>query len=192
MSHVFISLNGLQNLLQAETRPALKNSCKVEKECLRWRAVYASFIASHLKGMSHMELSASLLRQLDNPNLSHDQRAELRCQLAKGYEDVGQLEAARQAMGELWQRIGERPKIEGLEKSTAAEVLLRVGVLTSWIGSCNQIPDAQETAKNLISESITIFESLDYGKKILEGQSELAVCYWREGRYDEAHRDCGV
>jgi len=84
-----------------------------------------------------MELSASLLRQLDNPNLSLNQRAELCCQLAKRYEDVGQLETARQAMGKLWQRIGERPVIEGLGPSTAAEVPLRPGILTSWIGSCN-------------------------------------------------------
>jgi tetratricopeptide (TPR) repeat protein len=133
-----------------------------------------------------MDISASLLRQLDNPNLTTDQRAELRCQLAKEYEDIGQLEAARHSMGNLWQRIGERPKIEGLEQGTAAEVLLRSGVLTGFIGSCNQIPDAQEIAKNLISESITIFESVNYGKKILEAQSELALCYWREGRYDEA------
>jgi tetratricopeptide (TPR) repeat protein len=133
-----------------------------------------------------MDIQASLLRQLENKSLSLDQKAELRCQIAREYEDAGRHEAARQAMAELWQRIGERPVIEGLERSTAAEVLLRAGVLTGLIGSCNQIADAQETAKNLISESISIFESLDYGKKILEAQSELAVCYWREGRYDEA------
>lgn len=133
-----------------------------------------------------MNLQASLLRQLDNPNLSLDQRAELRCQLAREYGDKGQYEAARRVMGELWQRVGENPKIEGLERSTGAEVLLRAGVLTGLIGACNQISDAQEIAKNLISQSIAIFESTDYVKKILEAQSELAICYWREGRYDEA------
>lgn len=89
-------------------------------------------------------------------------------------------------MGELWQRIGEPPKIEGLEQSTAAEVLLRAGVLTGWIGSSNQIGEAQETAKNLISEAIAIFESLSYKKKILEAQTELSLCYWRTGEYGEA------
>jgi tetratricopeptide (TPR) repeat protein len=133
-----------------------------------------------------MDLQASLLRQLENKSLSLDQQAELRCQIAREYEDKGRYEAARHAIGELWQRIGEHPKIEGLERSTAAEVLLRAGVLTGLIGSCNQITGAQETAKNLISESISIFESTDYGKKILEAQNELALCYWREGRYDEA------
>ncbi|HEY6189588.1 MAG TPA: tetratricopeptide repeat protein [Pyrinomonadaceae bacterium] len=133
-----------------------------------------------------MDSQALDLRQLNNKNLSPDERAELRCQFAKQREDEGQYEAARQAMGELWQRIGEHPVIEGLQPSVAGEVLLRAGVLTGWIGSCQQIEDAQETAKNLISESISIFESLSYGKKIAEAQTELALCYWREGHYSEA------
>ncbi len=132
-----------------------------------------------------MTLLSSLLRQLENPILSHDQRAELRCQLAKELEDKGKHEEARQAIGELWQRLGERPKIEGLEPRTAAEVLLRVGVLTGWLGSKQQIPDAQETAKDFISESISTFESLGY-EKVAEAQTELALCYWRSGDYDEA------
>jgi tetratricopeptide (TPR) repeat protein len=133
-----------------------------------------------------MESQASLIRQLNNKKLSLDERAELRCQLAKQYEDVGQHEAAREAMGELWQRVGEHPNVEGLEQRTAAEVLLRAGVLTGWIGSCNQIAGAQETARNLITDSLTIFQTFKYGKKIAEAEAELARCYYKEGRYDEA------
>jgi tetratricopeptide (TPR) repeat protein len=130
-----------------------------------------------------MDSQAIDLRQLNNKNLSPNERAVLRCRLAKQHEDMGQHEAAREAMGELWQRIGEHPKIEGLEPSVAGEVLLRAGVLTGWLGSCNQIAEAQEIARNLISESVRLFES---GEKIAEAQIELALCYWREGRYSEA------
>lgn len=133
-----------------------------------------------------MSIQASLLRQLGQPNLSRNQRAILRCQLAREYEDKGQYEAARQAMAELWQRIGERPALDGLEKSAAAEVLLRVGSLTSCIGNQHQVTDAQETAKNLISESLSLFESTGDRKKVAEAQTELARCYFKEGRYDEA------
>jgi tetratricopeptide (TPR) repeat protein len=132
-----------------------------------------------------MTLLSSLLNQLESPSLSLDQRAELRCQLAKGLEDAGDYEAARQVMGDLWQCLGGRPKIEGLDRSTAAEVLLRVGVLTGWLGSKHQIPGAQETAKDLISESISTFESFNY-MKVAEAQTEIAYCYWRSGDYDEA------
>lgn len=133
-----------------------------------------------------MDFQASLLRQLENPNLSRDQRAELRCQLARELEERGDHEGARRGMGELWQHIGEYPKVRRLEARAAAEVLLRVGVLTGWIGSYQQITDAQETAKNLISQAIITFESLSYTKKVLEAQTELSLCYWRTGEYDEA------
>jgi tetratricopeptide (TPR) repeat protein len=133
-----------------------------------------------------MTLRASLLRQLENPDLSVGSRAELRCELAKEFENKGEYEEARAVLSELWKQIGEHPQIQGLQSSVAAEVLLRAGVLTSAIGSKNQIADAQETAKNLISESLTIFQLLSYKKKIAEAQIELALCYWRTGEYNEA------
>lgn len=102
-----------------------------------------------------MNLSNQLLHQIADSSLTPDERACLRCQLAKQLEETGNYEAAREAMGELWQGIGHRPIVEELEERTAAEVILRAGVLTGWIGSCRQIEEAQETAKNLISESIT-------------------------------------
>ncbi|HEY0005692.1 MAG TPA: helix-turn-helix domain-containing protein, partial [Pyrinomonadaceae bacterium] len=64
--------------------------------------------------------------------------------------------------------------------------LLRVGVLTGWLGSRNQTADAQETAKNLITQSTSVFESIRQTKKVTEARTELAVCYWHEGAYNEA------
>ena len=133
-----------------------------------------------------MTLRASPLRLLENPDLSADGRAELRCELSKQAEDKGKHEEAREILGELWRSIGDTPHVEGLQASTTAEVLMRVGVLTGIIGSKNQIPGAQEIAKDLISQSITIFASLSYKKKIAEAQTELALCYWRTGEYNEA------
>lgn len=133
-----------------------------------------------------MTLSASLLRQLVDPNLSVGGRAELCCELAKEFEDRGEYEEAREVLGLFWQRIGQRPKVEGLEPGTAAEVLMRVGVLTGVIGSQNQITGAQDKAKDLISESLTIFDSHGSRKKVAEAQTELALCYWRTGEYNEA------
>jgi transcriptional regulator with PAS, ATPase and Fis domain len=114
------------------------------------------------------------------------ERARLRCQLAKELEDSGNYEAARTAMSDLWQRIGERPQVDGLDQHTTAEVLLRAGSLTGWIGSANQIEGAQEIAKDLISESITTFESLQEIEKVAEAYIDLSICYWREGAFDES------
>lgn len=133
-----------------------------------------------------MIISSQLLHQIADSTLPKDERARLRCQLAKGLEDVGNYEAAREAMGELWSNVGERPQLDGLNQAMAAEVLLRVGVITGWIGSAKQIEGAQRLAKDLISEGIRSFAVLGDTEKIAEAQSDLAVCYWREGAFDEA------
>ena len=89
-------------------------------------------------------------------------------------------------MGELWQRIGHRPQLAGLDQRTAARVLLRAGALTGWIGRSQQSEGAPETAKNLIGESLATFQALREDENVAEALTELSVCYWREGAYDEA------
>ena len=131
-------------------------------------------------------IHSQLLQQISDPTLSKDERARLRCQFAKGLEDVGSFEAAREAMGELWAGVGTRPVLDELGEATAAEVLLRSGTLTGWLGSAKQVEGSQETAKNLISESITKFEALQNTEKVAEAQNEIAYCYWREGARDDA------
>ncbi len=133
-----------------------------------------------------MTLRASLIRELANPNLSAGSRAELCCGLAQDFENRGEYDEACEVLSVFWQRIGERPNLEGLGRSIAAEVLLRAGVLTGIVGSNRQITDAQEIAKNLITESLTIFQSQRYKNKAAEAQIELALCYWRTGEYDNA------
>jgi tetratricopeptide (TPR) repeat protein len=133
-----------------------------------------------------MNLAHQLLRQIADPNLTGEERARLRCKSARQLEEAGNYEAAREIMGELWQGVGHRPVLEGLEQWTAAEVTLRAGVLTGWIGSCKQLEGAQEIAKNLISESLTRFGALGELKKVAEAQTELGYCYWRQGALDDA------
>ena len=132
-----------------------------------------------------MKSKRDLLHELTDQNLSASQRAQARCQLAIQFETEGDYEAAREAMAELWQDIGKRPLLEGLDEETTAAVLLRVGVITGWRGSARQISGAQEIAKDLISESIGIFEALQQSSRVAEGQIELACCYWREGKFEE-------
>lgn len=132
-----------------------------------------------------MTSKRELLHHLTDQNLSASQRAQARCRLASKLEDEGDYEAAREVMGELWRRIGERPLLERLDEETKGAVLLRAGVLTGWLGSSRQISGAQEIAKNLITESIVIFEGLGENSKAAEAQIDLAYCYWREGAFDE-------
>jgi tetratricopeptide (TPR) repeat protein len=133
-----------------------------------------------------MTLPPTLLRELEHPKLTVDRRAELCCDAAKELENKGEYEQAQQIVGTYWERIGEHPKVAGLEPGTAAEVLLRAGVLTGIVGTQNRIADAQERAKDLLTESHAVFESQRNGKKIAEVQTELALCYWRTGEIEEA------
>lgn len=133
-----------------------------------------------------MTLQASLRRELESPNISADRNAILCCELAEQFEHKGEYEEARKALSRYWQRIGERPNVAGLERTSAADLLLRAGVLTGIIGSKNQIVGMHEAAKDLITESLNIFETIPYPKKIAEAQTELALCYWRTGEYDNA------
>src|SRR6185436_4455553 len=139
----------------------------------RWETSFLAFRVK--KSRSHMTLRASLLRELVNPTLSVDRHAEVCCELAKDFEDKGEYEDAREVLSGLWPHMGQRPKVNDLDQSTSAEVLLRAGVLTGWIGSRHQIADAHERSKNLITESLGIFESLSYRRKIAEAQTELAL-----------------
>src|SRR5207237_3278841 len=123
---------------------------------------------------------------LDNPDLTQAERARLRCRLARQYEQAGEYEAASEAMADLWRGVGARPMLEGLDEETKALVLLRVGTLSGWIGSAWQIEGSQEMGKDLISESLRVFEQLGKRSKVGEARSDLALCYWRAGAYDEA------
>lgn len=79
--------------------PALAKFCKIPKG-------------------AHMNSKRELLHHLEDPNLSSNERAQLRCQVARQFEDQGDYEAARLSMGELWQRVGDPPLLEGLEEKT--------------------------------------------------------------------------
>jgi tetratricopeptide (TPR) repeat protein len=131
-----------------------------------------------------MELQKVLIEGLSDSSIA--ETAVARCQLAVKLEETGEFDLAREALGSLWQRVGERPLTEGLPDEAKAELLLRAGTLSGWIGSARQIPGSQEAAKDLVSESATIFETLGLTEKATEARVNLATCYWREGAFDEA------
>ena len=119
-------------------------------------------------------------------HLTANEKALLLCETALELKDKGDYSSAQEVMRPLWERVGERPKTDQLYPSVTAEVLLCVGILTRWIGSKNRIEGAQETAKNLITESITFYESISDVHRVAAARVELACCYWREGGLDEA------
>jgi len=124
--------------------------------------------------------------KLHTAHLTPNDEALRRCQISLEQKDKEDYEGAQETMRRYWRGLGERPETRGLHASVEAEVLLCVGILTGWIGSKKQIDDAQETAKNLITESITYFDSEGDRQKVAAARVELAFCYYRDGELNEA------
>src|SRR5438128_3808779 len=134
-----------------------------------------------------MNLTSQLtaLRE-ETRGLSRGERAVHCCDLAKQLEKAGEYEAACEALNEFWPERDGPPNLNDLDEATRAVVLLRVGALSGWLGSTDQAAGSQETAKDLITQSIEIFERLGQTREAAEARGDLALCYWREGSYDEA------
>lgn len=123
--------------------------------------------------------------------LTHDanvasQDALRRCRLAYDFEQRGNYEQAREALGDLWRGVGERPCLKNLDQLVAAEVLLRAGTLSGWLGSAHKIVGANQTGQTLLGASIALFELHDLPARAVEAEIELAWSYWREGNYAHA------
>ena len=108
------------------------------------------------------------------------------CEFAKRLEEAGEFEQALEALKPFWKGVGERPATNNLSPEAQAELLLRSGALTGWLGAAKQIPGSQDLAKDLISESASCFAQLGLTEKAAEARVDLAICYWREGGLDEA------
>jgi tetratricopeptide (TPR) repeat protein len=138
------------------------------------------------KGWPHLTLSDERLKELDNPSLTENERVLIRCRVAADLIHKGQYEAAREALGELWLGVGQRPSVRNLLPAVNAEVLLRCGTLTRLLGNVRNVAGAQEQAKDMLSEAARAFRTQGMPAKVSETQYELAMCYWWLGEHDEA------
>ena len=150
---------------------------------MRFNIRLAKALTTHPKKVNLLKLASP---RLDTSHLSRDEEALSRCEIALEQRDNENPQGALEIIRPLWSGVGTRPNTEGLKPETAAYVFFCTGTLTGWIGSRHQIRDAQETARNLITESITYYESNHLKREAAEAQSELAYCYWREGQVNEA------
>jgi tetratricopeptide (TPR) repeat protein len=138
------------------------------------------------KGQSYMQLHDHTPLETSYLSASLSERARLLCALAQQQEEAGDFDAAGLTLNEFWRGIGVRPRLEGLGETARAELLLRAGTLSGWIGSAQQISGAQEIAKDLITESANLFVELGLSERVPEARIDLAICYLREGGLDEA------
>src|SRR5947208_14100796 len=134
-----------------------------------------------------MKLTAQLTALSEETRgLTPVERVRRCCDLAKQLEKAGEYQAACDALSEFWPKRDGPPNLSDLDEAARAEVLLRVGALSGWLGSTDQAAGSQETAKNLITQSIDLFQQLGLSERVAEARGDLALCYWREGSFDEA------
>ena len=99
-----------------------------------------------------MKLTAQLTALSEETRgLTPVERARRCCDLAKQLEKAGEYEAACEALNEFWPDRNGPLNLNDLDKAARAEMLLRIGTLSGWLGSTDQAAGSQETAKNLIT-----------------------------------------
>lgn len=139
------------------------------------------------KTRPHIDLKSQLTTLRDQTyNLPINEQARLKCDLSKELEKIGEYDKAYEALVGFWPDRTRPPIGDGLDESTKAEVLLRCGALAGWLGGADPKEGTLANAKDLLTQSFEIFQSLGQSHKIAETQGDLALCYWREGAYDEA------
>lgn len=127
----------------------------------------------------------------DIGSLSINERATLACNLAKQFEKAGKYDSARDALREFWPDRAAEPKLQGLAVSIQAELLLRMGAVAGWLGAADQLGGSQDEAKDLITRSIGLFQEPGDDQRLAEAHKDLAICYFREGSFDEARIHLG-
>lgn len=103
---------------------------------------------------------------------------------AREAEHMGDYDLAARKLGNYWQGVGRRPNLKGVSDELGADLLLRAGALTGYLGSAAQMTGAQESALDLLTESHTAFSRLGLRDRIAEVRIELATCYRRKGAWD--------
>lgn len=125
-------------------------------------------------------------RATTDDHASRNEDALQRCALSNSFLKAGDYEGAVEALEGFWRGAGERPVTEGLDRRAAGAVLVQAGRLTSALGGARRIEGAQEAAKNLLCEGAGLFERLGDLARVAEARTDLGVCYWREGAFEEA------
>jgi tetratricopeptide (TPR) repeat protein len=134
-----------------------------------------------------MNLTAQLTNlRTRTDGLSRNERARLSCDWAKEMEKIGEYDVAAEALEEFWPNRNEAPIVDDLEAGVKARVLLRVGNLIAFLGASSEIPGYQERAKDLITQSLELFDREGDDVAVAESRGDLALCYWTEGGFAEA------
>ncbi|HLM61872.1 MAG TPA: tetratricopeptide repeat protein [Pyrinomonadaceae bacterium] len=104
---------------------------------------------------------------------------------AKHLEFCRQVDKAMDVLRPVWGDINKPPAADGYSPTVRGEILLRCGSLLSYYSHYKQF-EGQEMSRDWLTEAVRIFKEGEITDKAAEAETELAMTYWREGRYSEA------
>jgi tetratricopeptide (TPR) repeat protein len=118
------------------------------------------------------------LQNLDIRDVSKEALED--CAHARQLEGKGDFPGARAVMATAWEGLSE------LHAYARACVLLRVGTLTCRLSSAGQTASPIEHAKDLLTQSLELFENLKDSAGAAEACFGLGLCLRYEGAFDDA------
>ncbi|HZE68741.1 MAG TPA: ATP-binding protein [Pyrinomonadaceae bacterium] len=130
-------------------------------------------------------LETKLLEHIHSSHLTLSERVQACCTVAREQLELGDFDGGCAALKKWW-TIGDWPKVDGLNRIAAAELLLTAGTLSGWVASTRQVQGGQKAAERLLSAAIAFFEYEAAKTRAAEGHIELAYCYFRQGLFDLA------
>lgn len=87
----------------------------------------------------------------------------------------------------FWTETNVTPSFSEYEPFVRGELLRLVGFYLTFNGRSRGIKDCQANAKDVITNAITIFESIELVDKVAEAKIILAFCYWNTGEVDDCN-----
>lgn len=104
---------------------------------------------------------------------------------ARNAEKVRDLKALRETLENFWSDISGEPDFDLYEPCIKAELLRLSGSFLTFYAVSKGLKDLQARAKNLLTQSIEIFEQLELPEKVAEANIYLGFCYWNCGEVSE-------
>jgi len=154
----------------------------------QWYAVYGfskSILSQSKKSKSvsnRLILGQNPPSQLFSSSLSPNEEVQVYCAITREQIEIGNYNAGALMLGKWW-TPGEWPNLQELNSYGAADLLFTIGSLAGCLSSTGHLRNGQKHAEELLSGSIGIFEHLGAKRRSAEARIELALSYYRQGRF---------
>jgi tetratricopeptide (TPR) repeat protein len=121
--------------------------------------------------------------QIGSVELTLTENLQVCCAIVREQINAGNYEAGCKLL-QPWWSFGNRPKLDGLNQQSCADLLFTAGELAGFVASSVNLPRGQRHAEELLNGAIAFFEQLGLSKRAAEGRIALALCYHQQGLFD--------